>query len=86
MVISATMLQQMKIQLVLYSLVKMATMPYNVLVLINESTSLSSVGDTLFVGSCGKFFEGTADQMYTAMYDVLGKLPADTVSKLYQIF
>jgi hydroxyacylglutathione hydrolase len=35
-------------------------------------------GDTLFVGSCGKFFEGTANQMYTAMYDILGKLPEDT--------
>jgi hydroxyacylglutathione hydrolase len=45
--------------------------------LTNESAS-SSVGDTLFVGSCGKFFEGTANQMYTAMYDILGKLPEDT--------
>jgi hydroxyacylglutathione hydrolase len=53
--------------------------------LTNESAS-SSVGDTLFVGSCGKFFEGTANQMYTAMYDILGKLPEDTVRKKCQLF
>lgn len=35
-------------------------------------------GDTLFQGGCGRFFEGTADQMYTALYDKLGQLPDDT--------
>jgi len=35
-------------------------------------------GDTLFVGGCGKFFEGTGDQMYTALIDILAKLPLET--------
>ena len=36
-------------------------------------------GDTLFVGGCGKFFEGTPEQMYHALCEVLGSLPDDTV-------
>ncbi|XP_058270597.1 hydroxyacylglutathione hydrolase, mitochondrial isoform X2 [Hemibagrus wyckioides] len=36
-------------------------------------------GDTLFVGGCGKFFEGTAEQMYHNLTEVLGTLPQDTV-------
>ena len=39
----------------------------------------SEQGDTLFVGGCGKFFEGTAEQMYTALITVLGSLPKETV-------
>ncbi|XP_040430144.1 hydroxyacylglutathione hydrolase-like protein isoform X1 [Cygnus olor] len=35
-------------------------------------------GDTLFVGGCGKFFEGTAEQMYTNLTQVLGALPKET--------
>lgn len=35
-------------------------------------------GDTLFAGGCGRFFEGTADQMYQALIKVLGSLPDDT--------
>uniref|UniRef100_A0A8C2G2I7 Hydroxyacylglutathione hydrolase, mitochondrial n=1 Tax=Cyprinus carpio TaxID=7962 RepID=A0A8C2G2I7_CYPCA len=35
-------------------------------------------GDTLFVAGCGKFFEGTADEMYKALIDVLGRLPPET--------
>jgi len=35
-------------------------------------------GDTLFVGGCGKFFEGTGDQMYTALVEILSKLPLET--------
>ncbi|XP_018052507.1 PREDICTED: hydroxyacylglutathione hydrolase, mitochondrial isoform X4 [Atta colombica] len=35
-------------------------------------------GDTLFAGGCGKFFEGTADQMYKALIEVLGSLPEAT--------
>lgn len=31
-------------------------------------------GDTLFVGGCGRFFEGDATQMYAALHDVLGEL------------
>lgn len=37
-------------------------------------------GDTLFVGGCGKFFEGTAEQMYTNLTQILGALPKETVS------
>ncbi|XP_056144721.1 hydroxyacylglutathione hydrolase, mitochondrial isoform X4 [Lampris incognitus] len=35
-------------------------------------------GDTLFVAGCGKFFEGTAEQMYRALIDILGRLPPET--------
>ncbi|XP_011173222.1 hydroxyacylglutathione hydrolase, mitochondrial isoform X2 [Solenopsis invicta] len=35
-------------------------------------------GDTLFAGGCGKFFEGTADQMYKALVEILGSLPEQT--------
>lgn len=35
-------------------------------------------GDTLFQGGCGRFFEGTAPQMETALNEVLGALPHDT--------
>lgn len=31
-----------------------------------------------FVGGCGRFFEGTAEEMDTALNQVLGSLPADT--------
>lgn len=36
-------------------------------------------GDTLFIGGCGRFFEGTAEQMFHALCEVLAALPADTV-------
>eukprot|EP00842_Homolaphlyctis_polyrhiza_P003697 jgi/Hompol1/4328/HPOL_007085-RA len=35
-------------------------------------------GDTLFVGGCGRFFEGTAAQMHTALIKKLGSLPPAT--------
>ncbi|RMZ79813.1 hypothetical protein DV737_g3235, partial [Chaetothyriales sp. CBS 132003] len=35
-------------------------------------------GDTLFIGGCGKFFEGTAAEMNTALNSVLAALPGDT--------
>jgi len=35
-------------------------------------------GDTLFLGGCGRFFEGTAEQMYTALIEKLGSLPPET--------
>ncbi|KAF2359928.1 Hydroxyacylglutathione hydrolase [Trinorchestia longiramus] len=35
-------------------------------------------GDTLFLGGCGKFFEGNAEQMHTALVKVLGELPDHT--------
>ncbi|CAG9786024.1 unnamed protein product [Diatraea saccharalis] len=42
----------------------------------NESVVFT--GDTLFLGGCGRFFEGTADQMYRALITVLGTLPDHT--------
>jgi hydroxyacylglutathione hydrolase len=35
-------------------------------------------GDTLFLGGCGRFFEGTADQMYSALIEKLSILPDNT--------
>ena len=35
-------------------------------------------GDTLFQGGCGRFFEGTAEDMYTALCKKLAKIPDDT--------
>jgi len=35
-------------------------------------------GDTLFLGGCGRFFEGTAPQMYEALVKILGALPGET--------
>ncbi|KAJ8132828.1 hypothetical protein O1611_g792 [Lasiodiplodia mahajangana] len=35
-------------------------------------------GDTLFHGGCGRFFEGTADEMHTALNKTLASLPDDT--------
>ncbi|XP_035253636.1 hydroxyacylglutathione hydrolase-like protein [Anguilla anguilla] len=35
-------------------------------------------GDTLFVAGCGRFFEGTAEQMHHNLTKVLGSLPQDT--------
>jgi len=35
-------------------------------------------GDTLFLGGCGRFFEGSAEQMHEALVNILGKLPKDT--------
>lgn len=36
-------------------------------------------GDTLFLAGCGRFFEGTAAQMYTALIEKLTPLPDDTL-------
>ncbi|XP_049868893.1 hydroxyacylglutathione hydrolase, mitochondrial isoform X2 [Pectinophora gossypiella] len=35
-------------------------------------------GDTLFLGGCGRFFEGTAEQMYRALISILSNLPEET--------
>ncbi|XP_022986362.1 hydroxyacylglutathione hydrolase cytoplasmic [Cucurbita pepo subsp. pepo] len=35
-------------------------------------------GDTLFIAGCGKFFEGTAEQMYQSLCVTLGSLPKQT--------
>eukprot|EP01133_Synstelium_polycarpum_P011914 gene11914-13881_t len=37
-------------------------------------------GDTLFVGGCGRLFEGNPQQMYHALYNVFGALPDDTLA------
>jgi len=44
----------------------------------NDQDKLVFTGDTLFLGGCGRFFEGTADQMYSALVTKLGQLPGDT--------
>lgn len=43
-----------------------------------ETPPLLFPGDTLFVGGCGRFFEGTAEDMYHALYEVILTLPKDT--------
>uniref|UniRef100_A0A8C3SER5 Hydroxyacylglutathione hydrolase, mitochondrial n=1 Tax=Chelydra serpentina TaxID=8475 RepID=A0A8C3SER5_CHESE len=35
-------------------------------------------GDTLFVAGCGKFFEGTPEEMYKALIEILGRLDPET--------
>ena len=35
-------------------------------------------GDTLFIGGCGRFFEGTPEQMHEALVNRLGTLPTHT--------
>ncbi|XP_059340476.1 hydroxyacylglutathione hydrolase, mitochondrial isoform X1 [Ammospiza nelsoni] len=35
-------------------------------------------GDTLFVAGCGKFFEGTPEEMYRALIEILGSLDPRT--------
>ena len=43
---------------------------------------LTPIGDTLFSAGCGRFFEGNPNQMHKALIEILGKLPANTVSCL----
>ncbi|KAG5889303.1 hypothetical protein JTB14_031950 [Gonioctena quinquepunctata] len=43
-----------------------------------KQTPAVFTGDTLFVAGCGKFFEGTAEQMYSALVEKLGNLPDST--------
>ncbi|KAJ4405780.1 Cytoplasmic glyoxalase II [Didymella pomorum] len=35
-------------------------------------------GDTMFIGGCGRFFEGTAEEMHKALNKTLAALPDDT--------
>lgn len=35
-------------------------------------------GDTLFIGGCGRFFEGNAEEMHEALNETLASLPDDT--------
>lgn len=44
-----------------------------------SNESFVFTGDTLLHGGCGRFLEGTADEMYTALYAVLGTLPGSTL-------
>jgi hypothetical protein len=37
-----------------------------------------------FLGGCGRFFEGTADQMYTALIKTIGSLPGNT--QMYRLY
>ncbi|KAH9823069.1 beta-lactamase-like protein [Melampsora americana] len=37
-------------------------------------------GDTLFVSGCGRFFEGTPEEMNYALNKQLGSLPSDTIT------
>ncbi|CAD6196966.1 unnamed protein product [Caenorhabditis auriculariae] len=36
-------------------------------------------GDTLFIAGCGKFFEGSADQMHRNLNEILASLPDSTL-------
>jgi len=45
---------------------------------VDEGSPLLFCGDTLFVGGCGRFFEGTPDEMLQNM-DKLSELPSDTL-------
>lgn len=47
---------------------------------IPDNSPICFTGDTLFVGGCGKFFEGTAEEMYNSL-NILSKLPGNT--KIY---
>ncbi|XP_053206697.1 hydroxyacylglutathione hydrolase, mitochondrial-like isoform X2 [Panonychus citri] len=51
---------------------------YHVVPPSGESDGAVFTGDTLFLAGCGKFFEGTADQMYEALIKKLGSLPDST--------
>jgi hydroxyacylglutathione hydrolase len=44
---------------------------------LNEPVALFT-GDTLFVAGCGKFFEGTAEQMYDALIEKISKMDPKT--------
>ncbi|EGC35877.1 hypothetical protein DICPUDRAFT_151708 [Dictyostelium purpureum] len=41
--------------------------------------SVLFTGDTLFIGGCGRLFEGDPKQMYHALYEIIGKLPEETL-------
>lgn len=50
--------------------------------MVSSVSLLLLLGDTLFVAGCGKFFEGTPNQMYSALIETLGALPDNTVSSI----
>ncbi|KAI8900762.1 hydroxyacyl glutathione hydrolase [Globomyces pollinis-pini] len=47
---------------------------------VDPSTNESVVftGDTLFIGGCGRFFEGTKENMFESLISILGTLPDST--------
>lgn len=45
---------------------------------LHDAEPIVFTGDTLFVAGCGRFFEGTAEQMVRNMRDVYGSLPRST--------
>ncbi|ORX91150.1 hydroxyacylglutathione hydrolase [Basidiobolus meristosporus CBS 931.73] len=44
----------------------------------DDSDKAVFTGDTLFIGGCGRFFEGTAEEMYNSLVNVLASLPKET--------
>lgn len=51
---------------------------YNITSPEPEHSSAVFTGDTLFIGGCGKFFEGNAVEMHKALIQILGSLPDHT--------
>eukprot|EP01129_Flabellula_baltica_P007848 TRINITY_DN3073_c0_g1_i1.p1 TRINITY_DN3073_c0_g1~~TRINITY_DN3073_c0_g1_i1.p1 ORF type:complete len:261 (+),score=57.36 TRINITY_DN3073_c0_g1_i1:494-1276(+) len=46
---------------------------------VGDSISWLFTGDTLFLGGCGKFFEGVGEGMHYALLDVVANLPGETL-------
>lgn len=44
----------------------------------DEESPALFAGDTLFLGGCGRFFEGTGKDMYQSLINVISTLPAST--------
>lgn len=44
----------------------------------NEGNNAVFTGDTLFSAGCGRFFEGTPNEMYHALIEILSQLPDNT--------
>ncbi|VEL21770.1 unnamed protein product [Protopolystoma xenopodis] len=51
---------------------------YHVTEIGGDARNAVFTGDTLFLGGCGRFFEGNASQMYNALVKTLGRLPPST--------
>ncbi|KAI9683856.1 MAG: hypothetical protein M1829_004190 [Trizodia sp. TS-e1964] len=47
--------------------------------LVDDEQKAVFTGDTLFIGGCGRFFEGTAAEMHKALNTTLASLPDDTI-------
>ena len=47
---------------------------------LNGTPPILFSGDTLFVGGCGRFFEGTSEEMYHSLYtQIMSSLPDETI-------